>query len=336
MLRMALVGCGKMARWHATQLKALDEISVVALCDPVTEQTAAFKRDHFPDATEYDNHQRMLDDDKLELDGVLLVTPHTLHFPQAMAALDRGLHVLVEKPMVTQVDHAYELWRKTRQSGKLLGITFQAPYTAEYGYLAQARDRGDWGKVQLISGWVSQKWFSLTSDRWRQKPELSGGGYMYDTGAHMLNAIMWLMNDPVVEVHCMYDTLGSPVDINGVAMFRFQNGAMGTVSLAGNVPQFGSNIQIMSDQMLIITDQYGTKLEMKRGDKTIYPHVEQEIHAPAAGTPHRNFLRAIQGKEPLRTPARYGVLLSALMDAMYTSAKKRQPVEVQPVPDEID
>ena len=144
------------------------------------------------------------------------------------------------------------------------------------------------------------------------------------------------MNDPVVEVHCMYDTLGSPVDINGVAMFRFQNGAMGTVSLAGNVPQFGSNIQIMSDQMLIITDQYGTKLEMKRGDKTIYPHVEQEIHAPAAGTPHRNFLRAIQGKEPLRAPARYGVLLSALMDAMYTSAKKRQPVEVQPVPDEID
>ncbi len=336
MIRLALVGCGNMARWHADQLKTLDDIEVAAVCDPIAEQTARFKQDYFPEAVEYDSYERMLDDVKLKLDGVVLVTPHTLHYPQAKAALERGLHVLVEKPMVTQVDHAYDLWRTTQRTGKLLGITFQAPYSAVFGYLAEARDRGDWGKVQVISGSVAQAWFQGTTGHWRQNPELSGGGYIYDTGAHLLNAIMWLMNDPVVEVHCMMDNLGCPVDINGVATLRFQNGAIGTVSLAGNVPQFSTNIQIMTDRMLITTDQYGSKLNLMRRDKTIYPHVHQELDTPAAGTPHRNFLRAIQGTEPLRAPARYGVLLSALMDAMYESAQKRQPIQVQPVPEIID
>lgn len=336
MARLALVGCGNMAGWHAEQLKAIEDLSIVALCDPISEQTSKFKRNFFPEASEYDAYERMLDDDALKLDGVVLVTPHTLHYPQAKLALQRGLHVLVEKPMVTQVEHAYDLWRESKRTGKLLGITFQAPYTAEYGHLAQMRERGEWGKVQLISGWVSQSWFTPTTGRWRQDPSQSGGGYMYDTGAHLLNGIMWLMNDPVVEVSCMYDTLDCPVDINGVAILRFQNGAMGAVTLSGNVPQFGTSIQIMTDRMLITTDQYGNKLEIKRRDKTIYPHVQQELDTPAAATPHRNFVRAIRGTEPLRAPARYGVLLSAMMDAMYESARTRQPVQVKPVPAEIE
>lgn len=336
MLQLALVGCGKMARAHADQLKAIEQVAVAALCDPISEQTARFKEDYFPEAAVYDSYERMLDDASLKLDGVVLVTPHTLHYPQCKAALERGLHVLVEKPMVTSVEHAYDLWRLTKKSGKLLGIAFQAPYTAEYGYLASLRDSGEWGKVQVVSGWVSQAWYSGTTGRWRQDPSLAGGGYMYDTGAHLLNGIMWLMNDPVVEVSCMYDALDAPVDINGVATLRFQNGAIGSVGLAGNVPQFATSIQIMTDRMLIITDQYGRKLEVSRREKHIYPHVQQELDTPAAGTPQRNFVRAILGEEPLRAPVRYGVLLSALMDAMYESAQKHKPVEVKPVPEQID
>lgn len=337
MVRLALVGCGGYARIHAGNLKTLkDEAQVAALCDPMAERTARFKQEYFPEAAVYDSYERMLDDASLKLDGVVLVTPHTLHYPQCKAALERGLHVLVEKPMVTSVEHAYDLWRLTKKSGKLLGIAFQAPHTAEYGYLASLRDSGEWGKVQVVSGWVSQAWYSGTTGRWRQDPSLAGGGFMYDTGAHLLNAIMWLMNDPVVEVSCMIDTVGCPVDINGVATLRFQNGALGSVSLGGNVPQFATSIQIMTDRLLIQTDQYGHKLQVSRWEKTVYPHVRQELDTPGAGTPQLNFIRAIQGKEPLRSPVRYGVLLSALMDAMYESAEKRKPVEVKPVPQDID
>lgn len=335
MINLALVGCGGMANWHAQQLQKIKQCKVVALVDTAAAQTKTFREKYFADAAEYESYDAMLAKPPAKLDGVVLVTPHTLHYPQAMAALEKGLHVLVEKPMVTSSEHAYELWRTVHRTGKLLGITFQSPYTPEFGWLAQARDAGKLGKVQLISGWLSQGWLKATAGKWRQDPKLSGGGQMYDSGAHLLNAFMWLMNDPVVEVACFYDRCGSPVDINGVAIIKFQNGAMGSICIGGNCPVFRTEIQIQTDTMLIVTDQYGGKLEMKAANnRTVYPHIEHEEH-PAAGTPHLNFIHAILGKEKLRAPVRYGVLLSALMDAMYESADKGRPVKVKPVPAEL-
>src|SRR3954462_4342920 len=155
MINLALVSCGGMANWHAQQLKSIGDCSVVALCDTVPAQTKQFKEKYFNDAAEFESYDALLERPPAKLDGVVLVTPHTLHYPQAKAALEAGLHVLVEKPMVTSSAHAYDLWERTKRTKKLLGITFQSPYTAEFGYLAKARDAGELGKVQLIAGWVA-------------------------------------------------------------------------------------------------------------------------------------------------------------------------------------
>jgi predicted dehydrogenase len=158
---------------------------------------------------------------------------------------------------------------------------------------------------------------------------------LYDSGAHLLNAMMWLMNEPVVEVGCFASDCDSPVDINGVAMLRFAGGAMASIAIGGNCPPFRTEIQIQTDRMLIVTDQYGGKLEITgRDKKPIYPHVPhaEDTDHPAAGTPHLNFVNALLGRGTLAAPVRYGVLLSALMDAMYESAAKRALVPVKPVP----
>lgn len=335
MVKLALVGCGGMAHAHAQNLQKIPDARVVALCDIVPAHSAQFRERYFNDAREFESFDRMLHEMGGALDGVILVTPHTVHYGHAKAALERGLHVLTEKPMVTSSEHAYDLWRTVKRTGKLLGIAFQSSYSAEFAYLAQARDRGDLGKVQTISGYLSQNWLTFTQGKWRQDPALAGGGFMYDSGAHLLNAIMWLMNEPVVEVCCMYDTCGSPVDINGVATMRFESGAFGSVAMSGNCLPFRNELQIMTDRMVILIDQYGGKLEMY-GQRRIYPHVQQQLDVPAAGTPQLNFINAIKGSEPLRAPVRYGVLLSALMDAMYESHAKRAPVQVKPVPKDID
>jgi predicted dehydrogenase len=335
---MAIVGCGGMANWHAQTLLKIPDAKVVALVDTVTAHTKAFKEKYFPDAVEYDSFHKMLDRPPKgeKLDAVLLVTPHTLHHSQARTALEYGLHVLVEKPMVTSSEHAYDLWRIVKQTGKQLAISFQSPYRPEFGCLAKMRDTGALGKVQIVSGWLAQNWLSFTTNTWRQDPSLSGGGQMYDSGAHLPNAMMWLMNDPVVEVSCMYDTLGSPVDINGVAIVRFQNGALGSVAIGGNCPaNFRYDLQIQTDKMLVLTDQYASKLELiAREGRRIYPEIPDDDR-PAAGTPHLNFINSLLGREELRAPVRYGVLLSALMDALYESADKKRPVQVKPVPAEL-
>ena len=76
------------------------------------------------------------------------------------------------------------------------------------------------------------------------------------------------------------------------------------------------------------------KLEMKMDDRRIYPHVRVD-ERPSGATPHLNFVNAVLGEEELKVPVRYGVLLSALMDALYESAEKQRPVRVEAVPEEI-
>jgi predicted dehydrogenase len=175
------------------------------------------------------------------------------------------------------------------------------------------------------------KW---TVGSWRQDEKLSGGGMMYDSGAHLLNAFMWLMNEPVIEVACFYNKVDAPIDINGVAIIRFAGGRPRQYRHRRQLPRLPHEIQIQTDKFLIITDQYGGRLEIKTDDKKNYPHVEQD-NRPSAGTPHLNFINAILGQEPLIVPVRYGVLLSALMDALYESAHTQRPIRVPPVPDEI-
>lgn len=146
---------------------------------------------------------------------------------------------------------------------------------------------------------------------------------------------MWLMNDPVTEVSCYIDNEDGPVDVRGTASFRFQNGAFGSVTMAGNTPAFRSQINIFSERFMIVTDQYGGRLEMYSDvGSRWYPHVPESNH-PAAGTPHLNFANAVMGVEELRAPVRCGVLLSALMEAMYESNTLSTAVKVNPVPADI-
>jgi predicted dehydrogenase len=336
MIRYAIVGCGGMANVHANVIRKIPQIQVAALVDIVPEKTRAMKEKHFPDAREYDSFEKLLAGPRDIVDAVLLVTPHTIHYPHAKAALEHGWHVLTEKPMVTSSEHAYDLWKTVNRTGKVFGIAFQSPYTEAFEYLARERDAGNLGTFQVVSAWLAQSWMRGTANSWRHDPALSGGGQMYDSGAHTLNALMWLINSPVVEVACFYDKVEAPVDINGVAIAKFQNGTLANIGIGGNCPPFRTEIAIQTDKFLISTDMYGGKLEMKYGNgRTFYPHVTQQLDIPGAGTPHLNFINAIEGKEPLRAPVRYGVLLSALMDAMYESADTGKVVRVKPVPERL-
>jgi predicted dehydrogenase len=336
MIRIALIGCGGMAHSHAQNLQRIPQANIVALVDPLSDRTKHFRERYFHDAAEFLSIEDLFADAKVKLDAVILVTPHYLHYPHIKLSLERGLHVLTEKPMVTNSAHAYDLWQTVKRTGKLLGIAFQSAYTAEFGYLALQRMAGQLGKVQIISGWLSQNWLAGTANTWRQIPEQSGGGQMYDSGSHLLNAIMWIMDEPVVEVGCYLDNCDSPVDINGVAIARFQGGALASITIGGNCPGWKTEILIQTDSQVIATDQYGGKLEINIKDsKRIYPHVQQDLKQSAGGTPQWNFVNAIEGREKLQCTVRNGALVSVLMDALYESARDKRLVNVKPVPNDI-
>lgn len=334
MLKIAIVGCGGISHMHAERFLKLADCQVTALCDIIPERTQAYQSKYFADAKCYGDFDTLLAEAEGKVDAVLLATPHTLHYGQAKAALQRGLHVLTEKPMVTSSAHAYDLWQTVKQTGRTFAIAFQAPATAEYQYLKHLRDEVGWGQVQIIQGWLAQKWKNLSSNTWRMDPALSGGGQMYDSGAHVLNGMMWLMNNPVVEVCSMIDYSGCPVDINGVVVMKFQNGALGSVAIGGNSPGWNVDVRIQTEKMQIRTGPHGGYVEITGTPEYKYPAVPSSTD-PVAFTVQRNFVNACLGREPVISTVRHGVLLSCLMDAIYESAEKKAPVAVKPVPDDI-
>jgi predicted dehydrogenase len=328
-LRFGLVGCGGMGQYHARRLVEMPEIEVVALCDIVKSKCAACSKEFFaPKGFKpaiYTDFYKMIAAEPL--DAVILVTPHTLHHPHAKAALLKGLHVLSEKPMVTNTGHARELVKLAEARDRLLGVAFQAPVSGEFTYIAELIRRGDLGRIELVHAHVAQRWIEISKGTWRQDPSLSGGGQLYDSGAHMLNGMMWLINSPVKKVFAIADRCGTKVDINATVSVEFENGCLGSVACSGNATMRGdTGITLYGTQGTINTGIWGEKLEHfdKAGEKVLYPYVPYKTVPP-----EQNFVNAILGKDTLRCPGRCGIVLAELMDAIYESIETGRPVDVR-------
>lgn len=332
-VKLAIVGCGGHAGFHAQQVKNNPHtMDVVALCDIKRENLEKYHREKFsadPKIRLYDSIEDLLKTPPDGLDAIDIVTPHTTHFEQCMASLEHGYHVLVEKPMVTSSAHARKLAKKVAQSGKQFQIAFQAPYSAEYAYIRDVICRGDLGELQTVNAYSCQGWRNGTRGKWRQDPKLSGGGQMYDTGAHLFNGIAWLIDRPVKEVFCWTDNKGTPVDINAAITIRWEGNVLGSVTISGNTPGWQEGIWVSGEKGRVSTGIHGGRLEHIDAAKgqVRYPLVTQSGY-----TPLQNFVECILGKAEPRCPVRYGILHSWLMDALYKSAAEGRPVKLTKPP----
>jgi predicted dehydrogenase len=316
------------------QLKAISQVpeaQVVALVDirpeAYQQKHKDFLRNDSSVAT-YDSLDAMLKYPPEGLRGVLIVTPHTLHYEQCVACLEHGYDVLVEKPMVTNSAHAQALKKKIESSGRHFQIAFQAPFTQEFTYIREQIQAGVLGELQTVSAFVCQGWKKNCAGTWRHDPKLSGGGQMYDTGAHLFNAITWLMDRPILEVFCFNDSKGMEVDINAVMTIRWDGDVLGSATISGNTPGWQEGILICGDKGRIGTGIHGGRIEQWNEKGIVkYPQVNQPHFTPVA-----NFVDCLLGNAEPRSPVRYGILHSWLMDALYASAKEGKPVKLTAPP----
>ncbi len=318
-IRVAILGCGGMAGGHAAKLGKNPDVEVVALCDVSETALAAFKDRHFSG----NRHLPALFTDPGEMyrvakpQAVVIVTPHTLHFSQGMQALAAGCHVLMEKPMVTSAEHAHVLAEEVAKTGRILTIGYNTSCSAPLLYLRDAIRTQRFGKLELVSGYLSQNWLTLCAGTWRLKPELSGGGQAYDSGAHILNSLCWSVESDIAEVFAFVDRHGSQVDINSSINIRFANNVMASIVVSGNCVADGASMHFMFERGRVDVDGWGGGWI-----KVFGPHGEEKPELTATSvSPDDNFIDAILGRAPAHTSPANGIVQSELMDAIYASAK---------------
>lgn len=324
-VKMAILGCGGMSGAHAGRFKGNADVEIVALCDVSEEVVNGYidrnLADYSPRPQVYTDAAKMYAETRP--DAVTIVTPHTMHSQHGTQALEAGCHVLMEKPMVTDSAQAHALAEAAEKAGKIVVVGYNTPCTPAFNYIRETIRSGELGALQTVTGWQTQNWKNAVRGTWRQIPELSGGGQMYDSGAHIFNSLVWSIEQDIAEVFAFIDNQDAPVDIVGTVNVRFVNGTLATMSIDGNCPSDGAGMYMTFEKGRIDVDGWnGGWIKVFHGNTEIQPELSGE-----AQTPNDNFIDAILGRAEPRTSPKNGIVQSELMDAIYESARTGAPAK---------
>ena len=192
--RVALVGCGAISKNHLAALTSLECVNVVALCD-IKEERAILRRDEFAlSAAIYTDYATMLDDE--HLDAVHITTPHYLHAPMAIAALERDINVFLEKPMAISTDEIDGIMEAERKSRAKVTVSFQTRYnpaTIEAMRIAE-EDGGAYSGYGSVFWERGEKYY--TESGWRGSTATEGGGVMINQAIHTIDLLCFFLGKP--------------------------------------------------------------------------------------------------------------------------------------------
>lgn len=330
-IRVGVIGTGGMARnGHIVKmLHQTDTTSIDFVCEPDPNAYEAtcemFENASLPPPSNEPDLSAFLTKYGDKLDVVLIVTPHNLHFEQAKACMEAGLDVLLEKPMVMTADEALQLIDIRNQTGKLLVVAFNGSMSPAVRVAVNKLRAGEIGEVRSISATVWQNWQKLTINTWRQNPIVAGGGFLFDTGAHMLNTVVDLAGEPFTHVAAWLDNRDTDVDILGVVIGRLQSGAMVTLHGCGDVGVTSSDVRVFGTKGVLMTGVWGGTLSMQlEGEATPSP-----VALPESQGTWQQFVAVQRGEMDNPCPPEVGLRMARLWDAIKESAAKNgQPITI--------
>lgn len=352
-IRVGVIGAGGIARLrHLPAYQACSEAGtaeIVAVCDPLEENARrAAEEFHVPNVFA-DYHQVLALDG---LDAVSICTPNSSHEPISLAALDRRVHVMCEKPLAMDYPGSRRMYETARRAERKTAVNFRYRWIPAAGFVRDLIGSGELGSIYHVylnyfNGGLHDP---TTPMRWRQQRSEAGSGALGDLASHLIDlARYWIgeiedvtgnLRTFVTERPLVGGGIGA-VDVDDAASFfaRFRNGAQGS---------FNSSRCAVGRGNYQRAEIYGTKgaivYEIEKGDAggdhiQLYAESNpsagyREVSVPEpylANNPLRpmiDFVAAIRdNQEP--TPNFYdGMVCQEVLDAVEISAREHRPVRL--------
>jgi predicted dehydrogenase len=324
--RTVIIGAGGIARHHVkTMLRKPGTTSVVALVEPhdgsaqaTLDLIAETGRKAPARMTSWEEFLKS----GIEADTALICTPHNLHYQNVRDALKADLDVLVEKPMVITTGDALRLKRLSAKSPRILSIAFNGSHSPAIRKARELIAAGRIGEILGVNAFIHQRWFKGFNDSWRLIPEISGGGFLFDTGSHMVNTTLDLIDDDVREISVRWNHHGAPVELNAAISGSTKGGVLFSMLGVGENIQCKSQITVFGTRGQIQTGAWGELLRMKTDDGNDFKDVKLKLGVPVWET----FLQARAGKMTNPCPVDKGVRFARFMDLARKSAESGQVV----------
>jgi predicted dehydrogenase len=337
-LRIGVIGAGWFAsRRHIPDVQKNEETVLSALCrrgQAALDRLAA----HFGGTQTYTDWQRMLEE--CPLDAVLIATPHHLHYEPARAALERGLHVLLEKPMTVRAEEALHLVELAAAKQRVLSVALNPPFWAHCHRMRRAIHAGRIGEVESVSmSWTGNAEYVfgeapkpadlpgiVPPTMYRADPEQCGGGYLIDGGSHLVSEVLWVTDLRCRRVTCEMDE--TPSDRRCAVTLTLENGAIVTINSVGNSKHASRRVLNTfagsGGTIRVEGFEFQTSIQTEGAD----PDVFTERDLPPVAGPVDNFVDAIRARGPLYAPAEHGAHVVEVIEAAYESAQTGRAVSI--------
>lgn len=332
MIRLAMLGTGTIAHSHALAAKSTAGCELVAVVNHRPRSMA-----QFADIYEVPRQYASLDALIAEggIDALIVGTPNALHAEQAIAALNAGIHVLLEKPMAMNATEARAILAASESSAALLQVAHCLRFIPDLAALRALIAAGAIGDVVRTHGYgVHANW---GPSGWFTQRELAGGGALADMGVHAIDAVRFVLGDPLprsvfarmVSYYGDYD-----VDDTGLIVIEWANQVLSTVEFGWRQPH--------SEGVVGSTHFYG-----REGYARLFPtrltqtdkQREQTEPLPAANIADldavfaemyraqlQHFVDCIRtGSQPM-PGAREGYAIMRIVDAAYESSRSGQVI----------
>ncbi len=390
-IKVGLVGCGRIMPAHLHGYKELIEkgvnVRIKALCARKIEDALRFRRrgegppprkpvgppgdplaaphiyvyDFQTDVNVevYDDYRKMLR--SADIDAVEVYTSVFSHHEIALASLEAGKHVLVEKPLAITVKAARKMVETAKRNNRVLGVAENSRYSPHTRMIKWAIDRGYIGDIQLIlSGRIGGYWAPdkvVAETPWRHKKLLAGGGATIDMGVHFFHFLRYFCGEvdevsswvgTLEKVRFLRDEAGKilervecEVDDTFFTTIKFRNGAIGHLffSWAGHgesvsIPTtiYGTRGCIKGDELIMDNTKVKVKdlFEREAGDEVKNRFFPYGIRNPMA-LETLEFLRAIEEGREMETSGWEGLMDLAASYAMIESSLMGKSIKVEDV-----
>ena len=327
-LKLAVIGCGIKASQYIETWITRNDIELVAISDvsqPAMDNASELCQSNgLPKPRTYLEWPQLLENEHQHIDAVYVCTPHAFHADQAVMALQH-IDVLLEKPMVTTVAEAEAVIEAKNTSGNALVIAYQGGLSPLTHKLADDVVNKTYGELVSINGAIWEDWATKYSGgHWKQRPEISGGGFMFDTGAHLMNTVSMVCGSDFAQISAMMENRNQSVDVVTAAIGRLKNNTLFTLHASGeSIPVCESRIELFFTEATVKLCAWGRWIEIERPGKKI-ERIEQE----SANNLMDIFLEVRKGNRENPSPAEQGLKMARLWDAIKDSAAKGgQPVD---------
>ena len=325
-LNFGILGCGMIADFHAQAIKSLDNATLIAATDAVTDLAVSFADKYGIRA--YKTFEDMLEDE--QIDAVCICTPSGFHAENALAALKAKKHVVLEKPMAFTSSKAQEIAQAANNSGCILTVISQLRFSEDIQRVKKLMNEEAFGKIVFcdlyMKYWRSPEYYS--SSDWKGTRKLDGGGALMNQGIHGVDILLYLAGNAKV-LSAKNATLFHDIEVEDVtaSLLEFESGALGVIeaSTCSN-PGFERRIEITGTKGSVVLLENKIDKLMINGE-TLIDGISETV-AKTASDPMamscslhalqiNNFVNAVFGAEKLLIDSYEGSKAVNLIEEIY-------------------